>query len=89
MERRKEQNRQAALRYVEKNKDDPAFVERRREANRKSMNKRYHEKRAAMTEEELAIEREKQRIRMKVYREKKKAEKLAAQAANLEKKGTD
>ena len=81
MERRKEQNRQAALRYVEKNKDDPAFVERRREANRKSMNKRYHEKRAAMTEEELAIEREKQRIRMKVYREKKKAEKLALEAA--------
>lgn len=53
------------------------------------MNKRYHEKRAAMTEEELAIEREKQRIRMKAYREKKKAEKLAAQAANSEKKGTD
>lgn len=81
MERRKEQNRQAALRYVEKNKDNQEFIERRREANRKSMNKRYHEKRAAMTEEELAIEREKQRIKMKAYREKKKAEKLALEAA--------
>ena len=87
MERRKEQNRQAALRYVEKNKDNQEFIERRREANRKSMNKRYHEKRAAMSEEELAIEREKQRIRMKEYREKKRAEKLAQQAAEAAKEG--
>lgn len=87
MERRKEQNRQAALRYVEKNKDDPAFIERRREANRKSMSKRYHEKRAAMTEEELAAERERNRLRMKAYREKKKAEKLALWAASKAQEG--
>lgn len=81
MERRKEQNRQAALRYVEKNKDNQEFIERRREANRKSMNKRYHEKRAAMTEEELNEFRRIERERMKAYREKKKAEKLALEAA--------
>ena len=50
------------------------------------MKKSYHERRAAMTEEELAAERERLRLKMKAYRERKKAEKLAQQEA--EKKGT-
>ena len=86
MERRKEQNRRAALRYVEKNKDNKEFMDLRRERSRVSMKKSYHERRAAMTEEELAAERERLRLKMKAYRERKKAEKLAQQEA--EKKGT-
>ena len=57
-----------------------------RQTSRESMKKRYHERRAAMTEEELAAERERLRLKMKAYRERKKAEKLAQQEA--EKKGT-
>jgi hypothetical protein len=81
---RSEQNRRAALRYREKNKDNPEFMERLRETNRKSRVKRYHEKRAAMTEEELEEYRKKTRERIAKYRAKKKAEKLALEAADNE-----
>lgn len=83
MERRKEQNRKAAAKYREKliAQDPEGYAEYNRVTSRESMKKRYHEKRAAMTEEELAAERERNRLRMKAYREKKKAEKLALEAA--------
>ena len=83
MERRKEQNRKAAAKYTEKliAQDPEGYAEYNRVTSRESMKKRYHEKRAAMTEEELAAERERNRLRMKAYREKKKAEKLALEAA--------
>ena len=80
-ERRKEQNSKAAMKYYEKNKEDPDFMERKREATRKAVKKAYYKKRDNMTEEELAAEREKLRLKMKAYREKKKAEKLALEAA--------
>lgn len=78
---RGEQNRRAALKYREKNKDNPEFMERLRETNRKSRVKRYHEKRAAMTEEELEEYRRKTRERVAKIRARKKAEKLALEAA--------
>ena len=88
-ERRKEQNRKAALRYIEKNKEDPEFINHRRELNKESMKRNYHKKRAAMTEEELAEYRKKRAAEMREYRAKKKAEKLAQEAAEAEKKGTE
>ena len=81
---RREQNRDAAKRYRDRNKDNPEFMERLRETNRKSRVKRYHEKRAAMTEEELEAERAKLREKMRQYRARKKAEKLALEAAKNE-----
>lgn len=83
---RREQNRDAAKRYRDRNKDNPEYLERTREHARASMKKSYAKKRAAMTEEELAAERERLRLKMKAYRERKKAEKLAQQ--ETEKKGT-
>ena len=89
-ERRKEQSRKAALRYIEKNKDNPEFIERRREAARVSTNKAYHAKRSAMTEEELIEFRKQSAERMRIYRAKKKAQKLAQQAEEeAKKKGTE
>lgn len=80
-ERRKEQNRKAALKYYNNNKDDPEFRERVRENNKESMKRAYHKKRAAMTEEELEEYRRVTRERIAAIRAKKKAEKLAQQAA--------
>ena len=87
-DKKKEIDRKAAARYREKQlkENHDAFVEMHRQTSRESMKKRYHERRAAMTEEELAAERERLRLKMKAYRERKKAEKLAQQEA--EKKGT-
>ena len=81
---RKAQNRIAAKKYYDTHKDDPEFKERKMEATRKSVQKAYRKKRAAMTEEELEAERAKLREKMRKYREKKKAEKLALEAANNE-----
>lgn len=84
---RREQNRDAAKRYRDRNKDNPEYLERTREHARASMKKSYAKKRAAMTEEELEEFRRKTRERVAKYREKKKTEKLAAEAAEAAKKG--
>ena len=78
-ERTKELNRQAALRYIEKNKDDPEFIEHRKQLNRESMRRTYAKKRAEMTPEELEEYRRKTRERVARIRAAKKA---AAQQAN-------
>ena len=80
-EKRKEQNLKAALKYIEKNKDNPEFMERRRKHTRDSMRKAYHAMRDAMTEEELIEYRKKKAEEMRKYREKKKQQKLADEAA--------
>lgn len=91
MERRKEQNRKAAAKYREKliAQDPEGYAEYNRVTSRESMKKRYHEKREAMTEEELNAERERLKLKMRAYRERKKAEKLARQQAESTDKGTD
>lgn len=91
MERRREQNRKAAAKYREKliAQDPEGYAEYNRVTSRESMKKRYHEKRAAMTEEELNAERERLKLKMRAYRERKKAEKLARQQAEATDKGTD
>ena len=78
-ERTKELSRQASLRYIDKNKDDPEFVEHRRKLNRESMRRTYAAKRAAMTPEELEEYRRKTRERVARIRAAKKAEKQASQ----------
>lgn len=77
---RREQNRDAAKRYRDRNKDNPEYLERTREHARASMKKSYAKKRAAMTEEELEEFRRKTRERVAKYRARKKAEKLALEA---------
>ena len=77
---RREQNRDAAKRYRDRNKDNPEYLERTREHARASMKKSYAKKRAAMTEEELEEYRRKTRERVAKIRARKKAEKLAAEA---------
>jgi hypothetical protein len=67
-----------------KRETDPEFMERLRESNRKSTHNLYVKKRAAMTEEELEEYRKKTRERIAKYRAKKKAEKLALEAADNE-----
>ena len=93
-ERRKEQNRKAAARYAEKNKDNPEYIKRRHEIDNRSKKKAYYAKRASMTEEELEEYRRVTRERVAAIRAKKKAERLAqqaAEAANTDNtdKGTD
>ena len=77
----RERAAEASARYRErKSKEDPeGFREYRNEAARKSMKKSYQKKRAAMSEEELIAERERLRIKMKAWRERKKQERLAQQ----------
>ena len=81
-ERTKELNRQASLRYIEKNKDDPEFVEHRRKLNRESMRRTYAKKRAEMTPEELEEYRRKTRERVARIRAAKKAAKEKEQGQN-------
>ena len=76
-ERAKELSRQASLRYIDKNKGDPEFVEHRRKLNRESMRRTYAAKRAEMTPEELEEYRRKTRERVAAIRAKKKAEQAA------------
>jgi len=78
---RREQNRDAAKRYRDRNKDNPEYLERTREHARVSMKKSYAKKRAAMTEEELEEYRRKTRERVARIRARKKAEKLSLEAA--------
>ena len=75
LEKRREQCRQAELRYIEKNKDCPEFIERRRQLNRESMRRTYARRRAAMTPEELEEYRQKNRERMRARRAAEKAQK--------------
>ena len=83
-ERKKEIDSRAFKKYMEKKRaTDPEFMERRRESVRKSLAKM----RASMTEEEREEYKRKERERIAAYRAKKKAEKLAMQAAEAERKG--
>lgn len=74
-----------------KAEEDPeGFREYRREIQNRSSRNVYNRKRAAMTEEELEEYRRKTRERVAAIRAKKKAEKLAQQAAETAaKEGTD
>lgn len=81
-EKTKELNRQSSLRYIEKNKDDPEFVEHRRKLNRESMRRTYAKKRAEMTPEELEEYRRKTRERVARIRAAKKAAKENEQGQN-------
>lgn len=77
-EKTRELNRQAALRYIEKNKNDPEFIEHRKQLNRESMRRTYARKRAEMTPEELEEYRRKTRERVARIRAAKKAAKEAS-----------
>ena len=81
MERRREMNRKSAKTYYDKKKEtDPEYVQKRREANAERMRKAYV-KSEDLTGEALEEKRAKDREKMRRYREKKKAEKLALEAA--------
>lgn len=85
-DRKKEIDAKAHKKYMQKKREtDPEFMERLKASNRKSTHNLYVKKRAAMTEEELEEYRKKTRERIAKYREKKKAEKLALEAAEKEK----
>ena len=81
-ERKKEIDAKAHKKYMQKKREtDPEFMERLRASNRKSTHNLYVKKRAAMTEEELEEYRRKTRERVAKIRARKKAEKLALEAA--------
>lgn len=80
-DRKKEINRKAAKTYYDKNKDDPEFMNRRREQKAEWARKNYQPA-AEMTPEELEEHRRKNRERMAAYRAAKKAQ----AAADKEKK---
>lgn len=83
-ERKKEIDSRANKKYIAKKRaTDPEFMERRREAVRKQ----HAKARAAMTEEELNEHRRKERERIAAYRARKKAEKLALEAAEKAQEG--
>lgn len=84
-DRKKEQDARANKKYMEKKKNDPEFMERRRAMVNESMRRSYHKRRAAMTPEELEEERARLREKMRKYREKKKAEKAAMEGKTNEK----
>ena len=79
----KARRNEASKRYHDKKmaEDPEGFRETLRETNRKSMKKQYAKKRAAMTEEELEEYRRVTRERVAAIRARKKAAKLAEQAA--------
>ena len=77
-ERKREIDKKACKKYYQKKRaTDPEFMERRRESVRKASAK-Y---RATMTEEEHEEYKRKERERIAAYRARKKAEKLALEAA--------
>ena len=77
-EKKKIHDAKANKKYMEKKRaTDPKFMERRRESVRKASAK-Y---RATMTEEEHEEYKRKERERIAAYRARKKAEKLALEAA--------
>ena len=81
MERRKEINRKAAKTYYDKNKDDPEFMDKRRDQKAEWARKNYKPT-SELTPEELEARRKKNREAVKRYREAQKAKKAAAQQAN-------
>lgn len=72
-ERMRELSRKSSAAYRDRHKDDPEFLEKRREQARKSAVKRYAEKRAEMTPEEIEEYRRKTRERVAKSRAAKKA----------------
>lgn len=79
-ERKKEIDRKAAKTYYDKNKDDPDFINRRREQKAEWARKNYRST-AELSPEELEERRRKNRESIKRYREAQKAKKAAAEAA--------
>lgn len=74
-ERRKELDRKASKAYYDRMKDDPEFMERKRDQNRAGAARSYAKKRAEMTPEELEEYRRKTRERVARIRAAKKAAK--------------
>lgn len=75
-ERVKETNRKAVRKYYAKMRNDPEYVQKRRDANAENMRNSYNKKRSEMTEEELEEYRRVTRERVRAIRARKKAEKL-------------
>ena len=76
-ERMRELSRKSSAAYRERNKDNPEYIEREREASRKTSAKNYAKKRAEMTPEELEEYRRKTRERVARIRAEKKAKAAA------------
>ena len=83
MERRKEINRKAAKTYYDKNKENPEFMDKRREQKAEWARKNYKPV-SELTPEELEEKRAKTREAVKRYRERQKLKNLQ-EAANEEK----
>lgn len=78
-ERAKEINRKAAKTYYDKNKEDPEFMNRRREQKAEWARKNYRST-TELSPEELEARRQKNREAIKRYREAQKAKKAAENA---------
>lgn len=83
-ERRKELDRKASKAYYDRMKDDPEFMERKRDQNRAGAARSYAKKRAEMTPEELEEYRRKTRERVARIRAAKKAQANAEKEKNNE-----
>lgn len=83
-EKRRSQNLEAVKRYQEKlrSEDEEGFKAKHNEIAKASAKKRYAEKKAQMTPEELEEQRRKNAEKMRKYREKKRlqAQQLTAAA---------
>jgi len=78
MERRKEINRKAAKTYYDKNKNDPNFMDKRRDQKAEWARKNYKPT-SELSPEELEERRRKNREAVKRYREAKKAQAAATE----------
>ena len=79
MERRKEINRKAAKTYYDKNKNDPNFMDKRRDQKAEWARKNYKPT-SELSPEELEERRRKNREAVKRYREAQKAQAASQQA---------
>lgn len=81
--------REANARYVERHKNEPEFIERTRK-NSRNTSATYRKKMAeTMTPEEKKAFRQKENERLRAWRERKKLEKAAAEAAAQESKNAE
>ena len=79
-ERRRNMTREAMVRYREKHKNDPEYIERERETSRRTSATYRKKMKEQMTPEQLEDERRKNRERAARYRERQKAKKAEATA---------
>ena len=76
-ERRRQMTKEAMVRYRERHKNDPEYLERERATSRKTSATYRKKMKETMTPEQLEEERRKNRERQARYRERQAAKKAA------------